>query len=94
MDQDPYQESGLKFIKFAKEIVEGFIEIAKSGGDMEDVLEGVTDISKGAGRVAGLPVDQAKNMAEGVDDFDSDRPLRGMLRFLGYPKKAVEEIDN
>lgn len=91
---DSFQESGFKFMKFAQEVKDGMLEIAKSGGDMEDVLEGVTDISKGAGRVVGLPVDQAKNMAEGVDDFDSDRPLRGTLRFLGYPKKAVEEIDN
>ena len=91
---DSFQESGFKFLKFAQEIKDGMIEIATSGGDVEDVLEGVADISKGVGRVAGLPVDQAKNMAEGVDDFDSDRPLRGTLRFLGYPKKSVEEIDN
>ena len=91
---DSFQESGFKFLKFANEIKDGMIEIAKSEGDLDEVLEGVADISKGAGRVVGLPVDQAKNMAEGVDDFDSDRPLRGTLRFLGYPKKSVEEIDN
>lgn len=91
---DSFQESGFKFLKFAQEIKDGMIEIAQSGGDTEDVLEGIQDISKGVGRVAGLPVDQAKNMAEGVDDFDSGRPVRGTLRFLGYPKKSVEEIDN
>jgi len=93
-DGDSFQESGFKFMKFAQEVKDGMLEIAKSGGDMEDVLEGVQDISKGIGRIAGLPVDQAKNMAEGIDDFDSGRPVRGTLRFLGYPKKSVEEIDN
>lgn len=91
---DSYDQSALNAFKFLSEIKDGFSEVAISGGDTDDVLEGLADITKGVSRVSGLPVDQAKNIAEGIDDFNSGKSIRGTLRFLGYPKKSVAEIDN
>ena len=90
---DSYNQSALNAFKFLSEIKDGISEIATSGGNTSDVLEGIGDVTKGVARVTGLPVDQAKNIAEGIDDFNSGKPIRGTLRFSGYPKKSVAEID-
>lgn len=92
MGEDFYK-TDLKFLKAGEEIFSGIADAAKNFGDFDDMLEAMADIAKGAGQVTGLPVDQAKNLAEGVDDFERGRPVRGSLRFAGWPKKAVEEID-
>lgn len=84
----------IKFLKSIQDIFYGIADAAENFGDTEEMLDAASDIASGAGSLTGLPVDQAKNMAEGIDDFDSGRPVRGTLRFLGYPKKSVEEIDN
>ena len=90
---DSYNQSALNAFKFLSEIKDGISVIATSGGNTSDVLEGIGDVTKGVARVTGLPVDQAKNIAEGIDDFNSGKPIRGTLRFSGYPKKSVAEID-
>jgi len=90
---DSYSQSALNAFKFAREIKSGMAEIVKSGADTDEVLEGLLDIVTGVGRVSSLPVDQAKNIAEGIDNVNSGKVVRGTMRFAGWPKKSVAEID-
>ena len=88
-----FYKTDVKFLKAAEEVTEGVFDAAKNFGDIEEMLEALADVAKGAGQFTGLPVDQAKNIAEGIDDVNSGSPLRGTLRFAGWPKKSVEEIE-
>lgn len=84
----------IKFLKSIQDIFYGIAEMAENFGDTEEMLDAASDIAVEAGSLSGLPTDQMKNMAEGVDEFNSNRPIRGIARFSGWPKKGVEDIDN
>lgn len=84
----------IKFLKSIQDIFYGIAEMAENFGDTEEMLDAASDIAVEVGSLSGLPTDQMKNMAEGVDEFNSNRPIRGIARFSGWPKKSVEEIDN
>lgn len=91
---DNFRISPLKTLMGFEEVFKGIADGAENFGDTEEMLDAAVEIMAGVGTLTGLPVDQIKNTAEGIEDINYGQPVRGTERILGYSKKSVEEIDN
>jgi hypothetical protein len=74
-----------------REIWAGVYDAIESGGDIEELLEAVGDITAAIGLVAGQPLDQIGNILGGVADVTEGDIEKGLKRIWGFSEKVAEE---
>jgi len=74
-----------------REIWAGVYDAIESGGDIEELLEAVGDITAAIGLVAGQPLDQIGNILGGVADVTEGDIEKGLKRIWGFSEKVAEK---
>jgi len=74
-----------------REIWAGVYDAIESGGDIEELLEAVGDMTAAIGLVAGQPLDQIGNILGGVADVTEGDVEKGLKRIWGFSEKVAEK---
>lgn len=80
------------YLQWAQHFGAALAQAINSEGDREELLGALKEFVTGAAMVGGAPVDQAQNMVAGTEDLSDGNYSRGILRILGWPEKAVQDI--
>lgn len=90
-DQSNFIDTTIPVVDISKEAWRGVKDIARSGGDIEEIMQGMADLGGAVGQMAGQPADQVFNIIAGVNDIMEGDYEKGIKRIAGFSEKVAEE---
>lgn len=83
-------EGLIAFASLIQDATEGAVEMATSE-DLEEFFDAVKEFTVAVGALAGQPLGQILNIAEGLADTTEGEAQKGILRIGGHSEKVAEE---
>jgi len=91
-EADSYEiDTDMPIIDILNELYRGLRTVAEDPWDAETLLDASNDLGSVAGKIIGLPIDQALNILGGMGDIADDEMEKGLKRILGFTEEAAEK---
>ena len=90
VDNYPIDHGLIAFATLIQDAMAGAVEVA-TAEDLEEFLEAAKDFTAAAGSLAGKPIGQIINAAEGLADINEGEAGKGLRRIFGLSEKVAEE---